>query len=63
MTNDLKRSQTRLVNTNYKCRNCRSMVAKYITSTPDELVGKFLCLCVNGNGEQVGPQFPLYEAE
>ena len=54
---------TRTVNTNYKCRNCNSMVLKYINTTSDELVGKFLCLCMDSNSNPTGPQFPLYEVE
>lgn len=63
MTTGTRYSQTRLINTNYKCRSCVSMVVKYINTTSDELVGKFLCLCTDNNGNQTGPQFPLYEVE
>lgn len=63
MTTGTRYSQTRLINTNYKCRNCNTMVAKYINTASDELVGKFLCMCVDSNGNPIGPQFPLYEVE
>lgn len=54
---------TKVTNTNYKCRTCGSMVMKFINSTPDELVGKYMCLCTDDKAYPVGPQFPLYEAE
>lgn len=56
-------SNKRVSYTNYKCRNCSTMVIKYINTTPDEFIGKYLCLCVNSEGDPVGPQFPLYEVE
>jgi len=56
-------SSNKLLNTNYKCRTCNSMIIKYINTKPDELVGKFMCLCTNANSDPIGPQFPIYEAE
>lgn len=52
----------RVLTTNYKCRGCNTMVRKYIDTTPDEILGKYLCNCVSEwNGELCGPQLPLME--
>lgn len=56
-------SSSKIVNTKYKCRACNSMIIKYINTAPDELIGKFMCLCTSANGDPISPQFPIYEAE
>lgn len=63
MTTGTRYSQTRMLSTNYKCRGCNTMIVKYINTTSEQLVGKFLCLCTNKQGDPIGPQFPLYEVE
>lgn len=49
--------------TQYRCRGCRSSVMRYIDTTPDALIAKYTCSCVNNRGELTGPQFPLFKEE
>lgn len=52
----------KILATKQKCRGCNTGVRKYIDTTPDEILGKYLCNCVNPtNGELTGPQFPLMD--
>jgi hypothetical protein len=51
----------RVIETNLTCGGCKSKVRKYIDRTPEEMLGKTLCKCVDNKGELTGPRFPLFE--
>lgn len=53
----------KIVATNSFCRGCKTMARKYIDRTPGEILGKYLCNCVDDNNEATGPVFPLFEAK
>ena len=52
-------NMVRIINTELTCTGCKTKVRKYIDRTPDEMLGKTLCNCVDQRGELTGPRFPL----
>lgn len=51
----------KILETNLYCRGCKTSPKKYIDKTPDDMLAKYLCACVDENNEATGPVFPLFK--
>ncbi len=51
----------RILSTDLWCRGCDTAPKKYIDTTPGEMLCKYLCNCVDEQGEATEPKFPLFK--